>query len=191
MNPTPSAARRYVCNNCAATKAGKVCEDCTMHGCQCPCQTHPRYEDENGKFWDYNPQTDKWDILLTNPTDGVPISEEFVRFADANAIGNAVLDALRSIPTVRRATGRTIPDLTKREHVCEYQSAVKSADPATPGAADRAAAEEIMHVYATKKSGWSGDLAAIISKHMAAERERARRMEQLFERYCVQERWPF
>ena len=135
MNPTPSAARRYVCNNCAATKAGKVCEDCTMHGCQCPCQTHPRYEDENGKFWDYNPQTDKWDILLTNPTDGVPISEEFVRFADANAIGNAVLDALRSIPTVRRATGRTIPDLTKREHVCEYQSAVKSADPATPSAA--------------------------------------------------------
>ena len=73
---------------------------------------------------------------------------------------------------MRRATGRTIPDLTKREHVCEYQSAVKSADPATPGAADRAAAEEIMHVYATKKSGWSGDLAAIISKHMAAERER-------------------
>ena len=29
---------RYVCNNCAATKAGEKCEDCTMHGCQCSCQ---------------------------------------------------------------------------------------------------------------------------------------------------------
>ena len=28
---------------------------------------------------------------------------------------------------VKRATGRTIPDLTKREHVCEYQSAVGAA----------------------------------------------------------------
>ena len=120
---------------------------------------------------------------MTNPTDGVPISEEFVRFADANAIGNAVLDALRSIPTVRRATGRTIPDLTKREHVCEYQSAVKSADPATPGAADRKLAEEIMRAYA-RKSGWSGDLAAIIAKHMETQRERTRRMEKALKRLC-------
>jgi len=27
-------------------------------------------------------------------------------------------------PMVLRATGRTIPDLTQREHVCEYQSRV-------------------------------------------------------------------
>jgi hypothetical protein len=31
------------------------------------------------------------------------------------------------VPMVRRATGRTIPDLTKREHVCEYQGAINAA----------------------------------------------------------------
>jgi hypothetical protein len=31
-----------------------------------------------------------------------------------------------SIPMVHRATGRTIPDLTTREHICEWQREVKS-----------------------------------------------------------------
>jgi hypothetical protein len=30
------------------------------------------------------------------------------------------------IPMVKRATGRTIPDMTKREHVCEWQNSVSS-----------------------------------------------------------------
>ncbi len=34
-----------------------------------------------------------------------------------------------SVPTVKRATGRTIPDLTKREHVCEWQHIVSAAAP--------------------------------------------------------------
>lgn len=32
------------------------------------------------------------------------------------------------IPIVTRATGRSIPDLTKREHVCEYQQPVRPVD---------------------------------------------------------------
>lgn len=28
---------RVVCNNCAATKAGDECEDCTLYGCECSC----------------------------------------------------------------------------------------------------------------------------------------------------------
>lgn len=34
----------------------------------------------------------------------------------------------QQVPIVQRATGRAIPDLTKREHVCEYQKQVASAD---------------------------------------------------------------
>jgi hypothetical protein len=34
---------------------------------------------------------------------------------------------LRGIPFVLRPTGRTIPDLTGREHVCEWQSNVRPA----------------------------------------------------------------
>lgn len=29
-----------------------------------PLQKVPRYEDENGKLWDYNVTTDKWDIIV-------------------------------------------------------------------------------------------------------------------------------
>jgi hypothetical protein len=36
-----------------------------------------------------------------------------------------VKDGSPEIPLVKRATGRTIPDLTGREHVCEYQSRVR------------------------------------------------------------------
>lgn len=44
---------------------------------------------------------------------------------------------LLNIPTVTRATGRTIPDLTKREHVCEYQGSIKPAAPASPLTAEQ------------------------------------------------------
>ena len=27
----------------------------------------PRYEDENGKLWDYNPETGEWDIPIEEP----------------------------------------------------------------------------------------------------------------------------
>lgn len=33
---------------------------------------------------------------------------------------------VEGIPMVKRPTGRTIPDLTKREHICEWQSAVST-----------------------------------------------------------------
>lgn len=35
-----------------------------------------------------------------------------------------LMPAVSNIPLIKRATGRTVPDLTGREHVCEYQTRV-------------------------------------------------------------------
>ena len=40
---------------------------------------------------------------------------------------------VQPVPMVTRSTGRTIPDLTKREHVCEWQGAVEFKQPVTAG----------------------------------------------------------
>src|SRR6266700_3596877 len=53
---------------------------------------------------------------------GVPVSQTYADFL--TAIGECE-DLLTELQPVKRATGRTIPDLTKREHVYEYQQSVK------------------------------------------------------------------
>jgi hypothetical protein len=36
--------QKYVCNNCATTKAGEECKDCDGHGCTCSCNVEPSDE---------------------------------------------------------------------------------------------------------------------------------------------------
>ena len=37
QTPMSEIPRNIVCNNCASTKAGEECDDCTMINCQCSC----------------------------------------------------------------------------------------------------------------------------------------------------------
>lgn len=64
------------------------------------------------------------------------IKWEVSSIGEASLLAQSVLDAIAqqkpeppttdrdAIPMVERATGRTIPDLTKREHVCEWQQSI-------------------------------------------------------------------
>jgi hypothetical protein len=66
-----------------------------------------------------------------HPMKAEPVGTNLFDFTQAEGMIRYMVEgmepALLEIPTAKRATGRTIPDLTKREHVCEYQSNVKAA----------------------------------------------------------------
>lgn len=69
--------------------------------------------------------------------DQPPYDKEFTRLFDRieslnrQAFTAGLAEARKQYqdtPMMKRATGRTIPDLTKREHVCEYQNTMKAED---------------------------------------------------------------
>ena len=60
---------------------------------------------------------------------GRHFSALFTEAADALAALSAAPPQDSEIPMVKRFTGRTIPDLTGREHICEWQQKILAAAP--------------------------------------------------------------
>ena len=77
---------------------------------------------------------------IEQPTSAEPVAKHEHKSAEAAQAAQAQIDAAL-IPMVKRATGRTIPDLTGIEHVCKYQMVVRPANrpPTASPAPDRAA----------------------------------------------------
>jgi hypothetical protein len=90
------------------------------------------------------------------------ILEKLWIVAQANAGNYAEPTVTAQIPMVKRATGRTIPDLTGMEHVCTFQNEVRVKDSAEPTVTRgqespdwmREAAAEILSKFGKVQESW-------------------------------------
>ena len=135
MNNSDTSVR-YVCNNCAATKAGERCTDCTGFGCDCPCQRiGPRNRCKHGVPKDAIWACDKChsEIFPTKRDEAVQrINDELIKLQNycAHVEGHmSVIDAswtAKVIDGIRKQL-QSIKELAEHEYAKGYQAGSRDA----------------------------------------------------------------
>ena len=101
--------------------------DCTIKGVMFKF-IRRRYGRQTFTWLHWLDEDSNWQEYKGDPWPSVRIPRKDLERIAGDLMAEIDKKYLADIPYVKRATGRTIPDLTGREHVCEYQSSVKPED---------------------------------------------------------------
>jgi hypothetical protein len=72
---------------------------------------------------------------------------------------------------VKRATGRTIPDLTGREHVCEWQANMRAVEPRSEGTAQPRRCSALREAIAQKDAEIDAEIASLQEQLAVAKKD--------------------